>query len=117
MGRPVTQFQMITNEPDVAADFYVNLFDWKINADNPLNYRVIETGSEAGIGGGIWPAPPEAHSFVQLFVEVDDVPGYVARATDMGAKVVVPHQVMPEGDEMAVIHDPVGIPVALYKPA
>jgi predicted enzyme related to lactoylglutathione lyase len=108
---------MITNQPDVAADFYVDLFDWKIDADNPLNYRVIDTGSEAGIAGGIWPAPPEAHSFVQLFVEVDDVPRYVERATEMGAKVVVPHQVMPEGDEMAVIHDPVGIPVALYKPA
>ena len=25
------------------------------------------------VGGGIWPAPPKAPSFVQLFIEVEDV--------------------------------------------
>jgi predicted enzyme related to lactoylglutathione lyase len=106
---------MITNEPDRVADFYTELFEWEVDADNPLSYRVIDTKSEHGIGGGIWPAPPEATSFVQLFVEVDDVPAYVERATHLGARVIVPHQVLPDGDEMAVIHDVAGIPVALYK--
>ena len=38
-----------------------------------MGYRQIHTGSERGIQGGIWPAPPQAPAFVQLFMEVEDV--------------------------------------------
>jgi hypothetical protein len=29
----------------------------------------------------VWPSPPEGHSLVQLFVEVDDIDAYIAKAT------------------------------------
>ncbi len=62
--------------------------------------------------------PPEGYSFVQLFVEVDDVGMHVEKATRLGGKTVIPPQKLPGGDEMAVIHDPEGIPAALFfKPA
>lgn len=68
MGQPVIQFQIVAKDPDGAAQFYTRLFDWRVNSDNLLKYRMIDTGSERGIGGGICPSPPEGHSFVQLFV-------------------------------------------------
>ena len=68
MPNPVMQFQIITKEPDASARFYSGLFDWKIDADNPMGYRRINTGSTEGIHGGIWPAPPQAPTFVQLFI-------------------------------------------------
>ena len=39
------------------ARLYSNLFGWSINANNPMGYRRIATGSADGIQGGIWPAP------------------------------------------------------------
>ena len=33
----------------------------------------------------------------------------------LGAKVVMPHQALPGGDEMAVVVDPDGIPFGLFK--
>ncbi len=116
MGQPVMQWQMIVKNPDRSAEFYGQLFGWTVNADNALGYRMVNTGSERGIQGGIWPAPPDAHAFVQLFVEVEDVAAYVEKAVGMGANVIIPPQKLPDGDEMAVIHDPEGIPLALYKP-
>ncbi|MGH9838783.1 MAG: VOC family protein [Blastocatellia bacterium] len=116
MGQPVVQWQMIVKNPDRSAEFYGRLFGWTVNADNALGYRMVNTGSERGIQGGIWPAPPDAHAFVQLFVEVGDVAAYVEKAVGMGANVIIPPQKLPDGDEMAVIHDPEGIPLALYKP-
>jgi predicted enzyme related to lactoylglutathione lyase len=117
MGRPVTKFQILAKDPERTAGFYGALFDWRVNADNAFGYRALETGAGRGIDGGIWPSPPEGHAFVQLFVEVDDVADTIARATQLGARVVVPPSVLPDGDEMAVILDPEGIPLALHRPA
>lgn len=117
MGRPVTQWQIITRNPDRLAEFYSSLFGWEINSNNALSYRMVDTASERGINGGIWPAPPEAHSFVQLHVEVDSLPEYVKSATSLGARVIVPPQKLPDGDEIAVLHDPEGLPFVMYQPA
>lgn len=115
MGQPVTQFQVIAKDPDGAAEFYGTLFGWTIDANNAMGYRTVQTGSPSGIQGGIWPAPPEGHAMVQLFVAVDDVGASVAQAEELGAKVVVPPQTLPDGDEMAIILDPQGIPFGLTR--
>ena len=73
MSNPVMQFQMISKAPEETARFYSSLFGWKVDADNPMGYRQIHTGSAEGIQGGIWPAPPQATNFVQLFMSVEDV--------------------------------------------
>lgn len=115
MGQPVTHWQIITRQPDKAQKFYSELFGWEIDADNALGYRMVDTESERGINGGIWPAPPEAHDFVQLFIEVEDVPAMVKRVGEMGGKVIIPPQKLPDGDELAILHDCCGIPFGLKK--
>ena len=114
MGRPVVQWQMIAKDPERLATFYSRLFGWTIDADNALGYRQVRTGSEKGIQGGIWPAPPEAPAFVQLFVEVEDLGGSVAEATALGAEVIVPPQALPDGDALTILRDPAGIPFGMY---
>jgi predicted enzyme related to lactoylglutathione lyase len=98
------QFQMISKAPEETARFYSSLFGWKVDADNPMGYRQIHTGSAEGIQGGIWPAPPQATNFVQLFMSVEDVRVSVEKALGLGAKVLIPPTMLPEGDEMAVLH-------------
>jgi len=83
-------------------------------ANNPLGYRRLDTGSKAGIQGGIWPAPPQSPDFVQLFVSVDDVNASVKKAEDLGAKLIIPPTMLPEGDEMAVLHDPHGMSFGVW---
>ena len=113
MGNPVVEFQILSKSPDETADFYSKLFGWAVDANNPMGYRRIATGSANGIQGGIWPAPPQAMNFVQLFVGVDDVKGAAAKAESLGAKVIIPPATLPEGDEMAVLMDPHGMTFAV----
>ena len=115
MGQPVMRWQILAKNPDQLGAFYSKLFDWEIHTNNALGYRMVDTGCERGIDGGIWPAPPEAHAFVQLFIEVEDVPQHVQQATALGAQVLVPPQKLPDGDEMAILHDPEGIPFGICK--
>ena len=117
MGQPVTLWQIVTRQPEKLQKFYVELFDWDIDANNALGYRTVDTGCERGIDGGIWPAPPEGHAAVQLFVEVGDVEVYATKAIGLGGKVIIPPQKLPDGDEMAVLLDPEGIPLGIFKPA
>jgi hypothetical protein len=117
MGNPVTQFQILSKKPDETAAFYSKLFGWTIDGNNAMGYRQIDTGSREGIQGGIWPAPLQAPDFVQLFISVGDVKAAVVKAQALGAKVLIPATMLPEGDEMAVLHDPNGMSFAVWKKA
>jgi len=117
MGRPVMQWQILAKDPERLSTFYAKLFAWKIDANNPLGYRRADTGSKSGIGGGFWPAGPEGHALVQLFVEVDDVKQYAARVAELGGSVVIPPQALPAGDELAIVRDLEGLSFGLMKTA
>lgn len=115
MANPVLQFQILAKSPDETASFYSALFGWTIDANNPLGYRKIDTGSKQGIQGGIWPAPPQAPNFVQLFMGVNDLNAAMKKAEGLGAKTIIPPTTLPEGDEMAVMLDPQGMSFALWR--
>lgn len=112
MSNPVAQWQIVSKEPDKVASFYRSLFGWTISSNNALGYREV-MAEKGGMKGGIWPAPPEAQNAVQLFVAVDDVAKAAKSAVDLGARIIVPPTVLPDGDAMAVLLDPTGMPFGL----
>lgn len=123
---PVVSWQIVTKDPAGAARFYGQLFGWRIDAGNALGYREVTTGTgpgtaggadARGLSGGIWPAPPDGGNLVQLFVGVDDVAAAVARAQELGARVLVPPAVLPDGDEMAILLDPAGLSFGVVRRA
>jgi predicted enzyme related to lactoylglutathione lyase len=117
MSAPVIEWQILATEPNAVAEFYGSLFDWCIDADNMLGYRRVRPATPSGIPGGIWPAPPTARNFVQLFVAVDDVARYCDTAKGLGATAIVPPQHLPDGDELAIMLDPFGMPFGIIKKA
>ena len=112
MSNPVIRWQVIAPDPDAAAKFFSRVFGWETKSNNALGYREVLAG-EGGIHGGIWPAPAGVPAFVQLFVQVDDVSECIAKATSLGAEVIVPKTSLPEGRDMAVLRDPQGMPIAI----
>jgi hypothetical protein len=116
VGNPVVQWQIVAKDPDAVTKFYSALFGWKVRPDNALGYRVIETSNARGINGGVWPSPPEGHNLMQVFIEVDDIDAYIAKATSLGATVIVPKSELPDGDALAIVLDPAGLSFGLYRP-
>ena len=117
MGNPVIQWQIMSHNAESHSAFYARLFHWNINSNNPLGYRMADTGSERGIPGGFWPAPPEAAPFVQLFIEVDDVDACIEQTKQLGGGVIIPPQDLPAGEKMAILRDPEGMSFGIYRPA
>jgi predicted enzyme related to lactoylglutathione lyase len=103
------QWQIVAQDPDAVARFYGDLFGWKVRTDNALGYRTVASGGDHGIDGGIWPAPPGAHTLLQLFIEVGDIDASIERASSLGATVIVPKSVLPDGDALAILRDPAGL--------
>jgi uncharacterized protein len=116
MANPVMRWQILTKRPEELEQFYTKLFGWSVSADNPLGYKQVNTASSEGIQGGFWPiSPKEGQSMVQLFIRVDDLESHVRKAQELGARIVVPPQALPGGDEMAIAVDPDGIPFGMFR--
>ena len=60
MGNPVVHFEIGGKNAKKLNDFYAKNFGWKIDANNPMKYGIVATGSDKGIPGGISPPPPSA---------------------------------------------------------
>lgn len=116
MTNPVVHWQILTSEPGKAAAFYSDAFGWTVSDANGLGYRTVGSGGGRGIDGGIWPAPPGAPESVQLYVEVADIDAALVRIGELGGTTLLPKQVLPDGDAMALALDPMGRPFGLMTP-
>ena len=116
MPEPVTQWQILSKDPETHAAFYSQIFGWTVDGNNPLGYRQADTGSR-GLPGGFWPAPPEAQCFVQLFIEIGNMAQTVAKVTEHGGSVLIPPQTLPAGEQMAILRDPMGLTFGVMVPA
>lgn len=112
MARPVVFFDIATADAPKLFDFYRELFDWKIDADNPMGYGMAETG---GIPGGIGTAQAGAQQGVSIVVDVDDVQGYLSRAQSLGGTTVVPPYDIEGIGTLAEFADPQGNRIGLWK--
>jgi hypothetical protein len=117
MSRPVAFFEIISNDAPRARAFYGELFDWKVEPDEQLGgYALIDTGGgDSAVGGGIGPSQAPGDAGIKIYVQVDDLEGYLKRAEKLGGSTLVPPMALP-GDygRIAVFADPDGNAVGLW---
>jgi predicted enzyme related to lactoylglutathione lyase len=114
MGQPVSTSVMGTTAK--AAQLYAELFDWKIDANNPPQYGTVECGERTvSIDGGIGGMPPGMPGHLTFYVEVPDIEAELAQAEQLGGKRIMgPTQLQP-GVELGQFSDPEGHMVGLLK--
>ncbi len=118
MGNPVVHWEFWSKEPEKISNFYANVFDWKIEHMPELNYRVVTTGGEGGINGGIikpqheepWPGK------MALYIAVDNLEQYVQKVKEAGGKIHIERQEVPGMGAFALFEDPDGRVNALWLP-
>src|SRR5688572_25670065 len=115
MPNPVVHFEIVGGDPKKLQDFYRGLFDWKIDANNPMNYGIVEAQDGRGIGGGVGSDGPEDQGHLTFYVEVDDLQKYLDKATSMGASIVMPPTEVPNMVTFAMFKDPAGHVVGMIK--
>ena len=106
MGNPVVHFEVRSADPDATRDFYGKLFDWTFAEAPEPGYQFVQTGVEGAIPGGIGRAQ-SGTGHVTFFVDVDNVAAALARAEQLGGRIVLPAQSVP-GTQFGLFADPEG---------
>jgi predicted enzyme related to lactoylglutathione lyase len=115
MPNPVVHFEVIGKDGPALQRFYGDLFGWSIDADNPMNYGMVDNGGE-GINGGIGPAPEGGSGHVTFYVQVDDIKASLDKAKELGGTPVFgPTEVPGGGPTIALFNDPEGHLIGLVK--
>ena len=117
MGNPVVHWELMSKEPEKISAFYEKLFDWKIQHFPDMNYRIVETGGEGGINGGIlkpdregpWPGN------MLFYVNVDDLAAYRRKVIAAGGKIHVEEQQVQGMGSFCLFTDPEGRMMGLWK--
>ena len=115
MAHPVVHFEVSGKDAPRLQAFYRDLFDWKINTDNPMNYGIVDTGVEGAIGGGVGPLPEDRQGWVTWYVQVDDLDAALKRAGELGGRTVNPPMEVPGGPRLAHFADPEGNVIGLVS--
>jgi len=111
-----------TGDIETAADFYANLFGWKVirkeTADG-LDYWIFDTGGDEPRmqnirRGALWLRPQGESLGVVVYVVVDDIEAVLERVPQLGGKVVSPRT--PQGPAFkAYFTDPGGNLFGLWE--
>ncbi len=109
MPNPVVHFDIGGVDGAALQRFYSQAFDWAINADNPMQYGLIEAQG-TGIGGGITAAEKAG---VTVYIEVDDLEAALERVARLGGSTVQEITTIPGMVTMALFADPEGNVVGL----
>src|SRR5947209_19346328 len=104
MGKPVVHWEVTGKNSKRLQKFYADLFDWKVDANNPMEYGMVDTGGK-GINGGI-AAAQEGPGGVTFYVEVENLEEYLRSAERLGRKTVMRASEFPRGPTRAIVADP-----------
>ena len=115
MAHPVVWFEVNGKQSDELIGFYQKLFGWKIDANNPMHYGMVQTGAESGIPGGIGERRDDKSPGVTFYVQSSDLASSLARAEKLGGKTILPPTQAEGGPELAMLADPQGNLIGLVK--
>ncbi|HKF32483.1 MAG TPA: VOC family protein [Jatrophihabitantaceae bacterium] len=112
MAHPVVHAEIRSADPDATRQFFADLFGWKIASEGAFpGYTFIDTGSDGAPYVAISPRQ-SAEDEVLFFVAVDDVAATLARAEQLGGRIVQPAQQVP-GTSFGVFADAQGHKVGI----
>jgi uncharacterized protein len=121
MGQPVVHFEVVGKDGEKLQRYYAELFDWNIDADNPMAYGMVArddnkaANGDLGIGGGVGQGPEGYGGHVTFYVAVPEVEAALKKAESLGGtRVMGPENIM-DMVELGQFRDPEGNLIGVVK--
>ncbi|MGH7563035.1 MAG: VOC family protein [Gemmatimonadota bacterium] len=113
-------YELMTTDLQAAQSFYTDVIGWSTAPfeQSEVPYTLWMNG-EAPVGG-VMALPQEACDqgappHWMAYFAVDDVDGTAKKAAKLGGKVVVEPRDIPDVGRFAILHDPQGASIAIYR--
>lgn len=116
VGTP-TWVDLMTPDLEGAKAFYGGLFGWtfQTGSEEAGYYTMCQLGGRNVAGMGVKPKEMPGPARWSVYFEADNVDAFIARATQLGGKVVVPPMDVFDAGRMAFIEDPTGAHFGLWQ--
>jgi predicted enzyme related to lactoylglutathione lyase len=121
MGQAVVHFEVVGKDGEKLQRYYGELFGWNVNADNPMQYGMVDAkdnktvSGDTGIGGGVGQGPDGYEGHATFYVAVPDVEEALQKAESLGGtRVMGPENIM-DMVELGQFKDPEGNLIGLVK--
>ena len=123
MSHTVVHFEIPSDQPERAAEFYRELFGWKIERmGGPMDYWLVNTvatgadgrPTEQGVNGGLMRRMMPGQTPVN-YISVENVDEFARKAERLGAKVVVPKMPVPGMGWFVQLKDTEGNVFAIWE--
>ncbi len=121
---PVVHFEIYADDPEKLGQFYSSLFDWAVEPVPGMDYRLIRTVETdakgkvvqaGGINGGMMKRPEGYKGAGMNYVLVESIEKSVARAKNLGAKLMKEKSPVPGMGWFVMLTDPQGNPFAIWQ--
>jgi predicted enzyme related to lactoylglutathione lyase len=106
MSHPVVHAEIRSSDPDATRAFFGDLFGWHYSEGAYPGYTFADTGVDGALPTAISPLQGDTDT-VLFFIGVQDVAAALAKAEELGGRVVQPAQQVP-GVTFGVLADPQG---------
>jgi uncharacterized protein len=110
--------ELLTSNPAAAKTFYGTLLGWAMKDGDSPGGTYTELSADGLPMGGIMAIPPGAHfpPCWAPYIEVADVDASAAKAQKLGGSLMKPADDIPKVGRFAVVMDPHGAMLNLFKP-
>lgn len=108
--------ELVATNEAVAKKFYTHLFGWQSELFGAgLAYTLFKKNGE--MAGGMMKCPkPGIPAHWLAYVTVENVDATATAAVKLGGEIAMPPQDVPEVGRIAVVIDPQGAAIGLFKP-
>jgi predicted enzyme related to lactoylglutathione lyase len=111
--------ELTTRDPDAAKAFYTSLFGWTArdsSSDAPMQYTEFSNQGQPGMGMMKMPdhMPANVPSYWMPYFQVADCDAAAAKATGLGANVMVPPTDISKTGRFSILGDPQGAMFAVF---
>ncbi|MBI3965969.1 MAG: VOC family protein [Chloroflexi bacterium] len=115
MNHTIVFFEIPSDDPTKLKDFYGNLFGWRIEKVDGMDYWFVHTTSDGtGLTGGMMKRQSPQQPVLN-YVGVESIDTHTHRIQQLGGSIVVPKQAVPGMGWFAVATDPDGNPFAIWQ--
>ena len=122
MDHTIVHFEIPAENLEKLRKFYSELFGWKIDKAEGMDYWLIQTVPvdkqgrpiRMGVNGGMMKKQNPEHKFT-YYVSVESVDEYSKKIEKLGGKVIVPKMEVPKMGWWAMAIDPEGNTFAIWE--
>jgi predicted enzyme related to lactoylglutathione lyase len=120
----IVHFEIPAKDAKKLMKFYADLFGWKMEKVQWMDYWLVETVAvnkqgqpiRQGVNGGLFQKEKQTANMTPMnYINVESVDEYMEKIKTLGGKIIVPKQEIPDTGWTAIAVDPDGNYFGLFQ--